>query len=160
MGRKPKYATLSVYQPYIDIICKDLGIPSLKQLCIVVKFNNKYVYQTGEAYYDKQFNHGYIEVYKKASKAETLRILLHELKHIQQYYTGKLKLGKGYTDLWEDQPIISFKKRDMDTPWEIEAFSYEDELYRLFPGLKLPDMREYIGSNNHGSKFYRIRKEQ
>lgn len=177
MGRKPKYATLSVYQPYIDIMCDDLALPSLDKLNVQVVFNHQHVYRTGSAVYYPTTNYGELYVYKKGSKTETLKTLAHELKHIQQFYYRRLvyhntKIGnKKYNVLFDGIPGKIYKggltnkqyNEYKNSPWEVEARAYEEQaITRLFPYGDLPMLpirRFYIGTIGT-TDFYKLNPER
>lgn len=70
----------------------------------------------------------YLIYIKKGSRNEMIKILSHELIHIQQYHTQKLMYDKGDYLVWDGDSLnileIPYDKR----PWEIEAFEISPEL--------------------------------
>lgn len=173
MSRKAKYATLTKYQPYIDIIRKDLGLPD--DLIITIKFRPFRGRAVG-GYANWPNRH--IELNNQSTHEWTISALMHEFKHIQQYYTGKLdwiwitaeytkagckvrNTGK-WMQLWKGQlmtplgasvnPQLNARYRQL--PWEREAYAYQDEIRRLFPRLTVS--KKLIGISRYGTKFYRI----
>jgi len=77
---------------------------------------------------DSKFGNQYLIYIKKGSRIEMIKILSHELIHIQQYYTKKLKYDKGDYVVWDGDSLnileIPYDKR----PWELEAFDISSEL--------------------------------
>ena len=62
-------------------------------------------------------------------------ILCHELKHLQQYYQNKIELmpNKGYKWLGKEYPAnYPYNSR----PWEKEAFTAQDRLWRNYKQFK------------------------
>jgi len=154
MSRTPKYATERQYRPYIDIIKKDLGIYGMP---IIFNFRHftKYV---GCAFYDHLTSYGEVSIDNRCTRKRTITILMHELRHVQQFYTKRLdKWYNGY-GYWEgvrykvtnsrNQFIASYN----EFPWEIDAVNYEREAIRLFPELFTSKL--YIGSIGN-IKFYK-----
>jgi hypothetical protein len=172
MGRRAKYATLRKYQPYIDVIRKDLGIPD--DAHIEVMFVAWRSSTRGDAIYYPGSKYGEIHVSKFYSHAETLRILLHELRHVWQYYSGMfikthklLSWGKKtrYVSIgiWDGKEYEDYSgkankyfNKYRSSPWEVDAREYEKELYRLFPGCKLPSNRILVAETKT-MKLYRER---
>jgi len=160
MGRRAKYATLTKYQPYIDIIRKDLGIPER----LYVKFTfGKYTYHGGDSILYGEL-YGEVRVDKRGIHQDTLKALMHEYRHIWQFYTGKLKHVKGRTWLWNGQKhrdaSIRYEYDDyMKLPWEIDARLYEQQITRLFPNYGLPIItRRILIAETKTMKLYRIRE--
>lgn len=160
MSRRAKYATWTKYAPYIKIIRKALDIPDTVEFNVI--FNSAHIYRRGSAFYDKKTNSGDIKVYKGLSHIDTLRTLMHEIKHVQQYYTGRLK-GVGVYAEWENQPAVIYStsgknyKKYRNSAWEIEARAFEELVVELFPEGKILNNRQQIGKIN-GVTFYRIRE--
>lgn len=166
MGRKPIYATLRTYQPYIDAIRKDLNIPD--NYYVNVRFTilrNKGGYASeNEVVIDKRY-----------SKEWTIEALMHEFRHIQQRVSGryvstyvKTKHGRyKYVILWDGVEyeyyniVLARRKGNIklyyDRPWEIDARVYEKEIDRLFPNLEIPSPRVYVGTTKSGTKFYKMK---
>lgn len=170
MGRTTKYATLRQYQPYIDVIRKDLKIP--KKASILIWFTNINVRRTGDAIYFPIYNYGEMHISKFQSHTDTLLILLHEFRHIWQYATGILKdvnvtiKGKDVNHcywrhdgiLYRDYSRISSKYRSeyLASPWEVDAYNYEKKLFKLFPDGELPvDTHKLVGAVS-GVKFFKV----
>ena len=89
-----------------------------------------------------------IEVAKRLPLVEQIKSIAHEMVHCRQFYSKKLQyknnkifwLGKGYdfnglkrNDLTQDEYHTY-----LNTPWEVEAYGLEIELYNnflnIFPG--------------------------
>jgi hypothetical protein len=145
MGRKAIYATQRRYQPYIDIIRRDLSLPDT--LYIDFTFY-PYKLKGGSAYYVRE-NYAEVCIQSNASHHWTISALMHELKHVEQMYNGRLKIflnndGTDWITTWFDvempwydttaklkNPEIRDKYRN--SPWEVEASAYEEQIERLFP---------------------------
>ncbi len=176
MGRKAKYATLAKYQPYIDIIRKDLGIPD--DLQITFKFRPFRGATGGYANWPQR----HIELSNLGNHEWTVQSLMHEYKHIQQYYQGRLdwtwipekhhrsgrrvaNTGK-WMQLWNGKLMTPYgasnnpqiNRRYRNLPWEKEAYTYQDQMQRLFPNGELPSKRTLIGTASDGTAFYKVAK--
>ncbi len=171
MGRKAKYATLTKYQPYIDIIMRDLQIEHLNiEVLFVRKFGRTAGYAKWHSHSD--FINGTVSMDNQANHASILRTLMHEFKHIQDRSTGKLK------DVWVEVTKRGVKKsiwvvaydnvpypnfhsdrkhynRYLNFPWEKAARDYADGVTRLFPGNQLPTTRKLIATTSDGVKWYK-----
>lgn len=66
-----------------------------------------------------------IEINKNMPREEMLKTIFHEMKHVEQAATGKLQQlfwqGKDYRNCPYD-----------DRPWEIEAYSFEQDIIDLY----------------------------
>lgn len=73
---------------------------------------------------------------------EVLQTMFHELIHVEQYHTGKLKRGlsekhRAYMYYWKGKPIeypdpIKEYDKYLNLPWEKEAFEREKPLTNKF----------------------------
>jgi hypothetical protein len=172
-----KYATLTKYQPYIDVIMNDLGLTGK----VHIDWNfGKWRSYGGSAVlytvvYPDGLRHGDVQIDNGGEHAWTLTTLMHELKHIQQYYMDRLtpskctmKLNKRgtkyirtWSTVWEgiEQPIYGCSRsaklnnKYLSQPWEVEAYDYQKEVARLFPNNKLQE-RKLIGVVGR-VKFYK-----
>jgi len=63
-----------------------------------------------------------IEICKAVNDAEIAYTVFHEMKHVEQLASGRLRY-QGLVTFWEgkDMPLIEYHQR----PWEIEAFKFE-----------------------------------
>lgn len=61
------------------------------------------------------------------SREESIKILSHELIHLNQYYTGKLKINKDIV-IWQKNTYKGNEIPYKDRPWEINAFNNENIL--------------------------------
>ncbi len=64
------------------------------------------------------------------SKERFIRIIAHELIHIQQIYEGRLKALTPILSIWEGDTVDVRTWEYINRPWEREAFSRERELAR------------------------------
>lgn len=169
-----KYATLRKYKPYIDAIRRDLNIPA--DLQVIVKFRPFRGQAGGFARW--QGDHAEIELNNLNSHSWTVGALMHEFKHVQQYASGRLmwqwvpakatKTGRKakntgmWMQNWQGTLIKPYgasrnaakNAKYRNLPWEVEAYDYETEKYRLFPGLMIIT-RIHIGTTTYGTKFYK-----
>ena len=67
----------------------------------------------------------------------TKRVLAHEIKHAEQYQTGKLKNCYGGLKVWEREVIDSTEVKYIDHPWEIEARVAEKDYTALLLNSKI-----------------------
>lgn len=163
MGRKAKYFNELTAQPFVDAILADLGLTGKIQV-LTIKFGT-YTTMNGDIeYYDIPHNDGKyvwctIRANRKQELRATLETLMHELKHLQQYYTGALAhTGKKNYKRWngiemQDIPWQDSFTKYMNLPWEKEAFEYETKIDRLFPGLQV-QTKKLIGVVG-GVTFYK-----
>lgn len=63
-----------------------------------------------------------IEINSQVSLAEIAYTVFHEMKHVEQLASGRLR-HQGFLTFWEgkDMPFIEYHQR----PWEIEAYNFE-----------------------------------
>lgn len=179
MGRRAKYATTEKYQPYFDIIRKDLNIPD--DFRCHLEFKRMVGETAGYASYrPNSFYGSSVVLTNHFSHKWTIEAIMHELKHIQQFISGRLKhttyvaMNKdgsvrknakpiaGY--LWDnkmyrpDQASKNPEIRDryLNQPWEIEARAYEKEIKRLFPNNQLPIYaRILVATTSDGVRWYK-----
>lgn len=173
MGRKPKYATVKNYRPYIEVIQRDLQLPD--SLYINLYFG-LFSSKGGDARYVNE-RYANIRITKDQGHEWTIQALLHEIKHIEQFHTKRLehhcikkRNGKcSWHYKWKGEVHLQYNKyvhSDNPTlfklyeqsPWEIEAVDYEKSLLWLFPNLELPARRIYIGQTTKGTKFYKVKQ--
>jgi len=171
-----KYATFKKYESYIKVIMDDLGLTG--KVIIEWEFGVWRRMGGDAVLYATEFENGMrfgrIRIAKNAAHKWTLEAIMHELKHIQQYQQKRLHLA--YPELvktnrgtdktvwkvkWMDQ-IMDFhdcsknpkiQTMYMNQPWEVEAYDYQKEIYRLFPKL---NQKTYIGAINN-IKFYKTK---
>lgn len=74
-------------------------------------------------------------------------ILCHELIHLHQYDRGDLKANQDFTEMvWKGENFdnsISYDKRE----WEIEAFSKQQKLWRMFKKYKRQQKKNEKSAN-------------
>lgn len=80
--------------------------------------------------YPKEF-----EIYlnnKKAKRISQIRTIIHELTHVVQFATKRLKEADDGSIRWMGKPWVPRKgeKIDKHSPWEIEAKKNEKEYYK------------------------------
>lgn len=68
-----------------------------------------------------------IVIAKRLSPENVVRTLFHELVHVQQYETGRLK----HNGIWEGK---EYNCSYDDNPWEREAYEIEEKMMRAFYG--------------------------
>lgn len=100
---------------------------------------------------------------------ETINTLSHEMIHVKQLETGRLKTlyyGDGsYTHLWEGVAIEDAYEFDVPIkmslmPWEEEAHTMEKDVYRIFLGKmsgSLDDTHQYRLNYDFQTKQTNIR---
>lgn len=158
MGRRAKYATLSKYRPYIDIIRRDLNIPD--NVIVKVTFNPLRRIG-GSAWYDGVTYR--IRISKFSNHSYVIISLMHEFRHIYQRITGKYVAKSEKDVLWNNTPyklqnVSKNKKKHqqyLNSPWEIDARNYQDQALRLFPNYQLPDTRVCVGTIGK-STYYKV----
>lgn len=64
---------------------------------------------------------------------QMIATVLHEMVHVQQYITGKLKY-KWVHEVWWDKVVYDWDMKYDDRPWEIDAHAKEKQLKELFDG--------------------------
>jgi hypothetical protein len=70
-----------------------------------------------------------LEINRKQSEKEILKTIAHEMVHCKQYAYGQLnEQGTKWLSRKMDHDSIPYAKR----PWEIEAFTVGDKLYKEF----------------------------
>lgn len=169
-----KYATLRQYQPYIDVIRKDLGIPDTMIIDFqFVTWNGPRMdVRDGDAtYYHDKYSR--IRIRKTLSKNKIISVLMHELRHIWQHINGKMqRIYKVKTiknrettvtmKLWDGVEYMDYSNKTrthynkyFQSPWEIDAREYALHQFKLFPGSKLPETRKLVGVVGK-IKFYKI----
>jgi hypothetical protein len=67
-----------------------------------------------------------IEIQAGLDTEDLIRTIIHELIHVQQQVSGKLK-HDGFISYWDGEVVIPVQYEE--TPWEIDAYSREDTLY-------------------------------
>jgi hypothetical protein len=75
-----------------------------------------------------------VDVDARQSRCSFFHTLLHELVHVEQYYTDKLIIGE-YKILWKGKPYVQVHNVHSAAyakqPWEIEANLKAIKLYKL-----------------------------
>lgn len=158
MSRAAKYATLNKYQPYIDIIRRDLNIPD----DVVVKVTFNPLRRIGGSAGHDGVTYR-IRISKFSSHSYVIISLMHEFRHIYQRVTGKYVPKNGKDVLWNNIPyklqnVSKNKKKHnkyLNSPWEVDARNYQYQVSRLFPNYQLPDTRVYVGSIGK-STYYKV----
>lgn len=95
---------------------------------IVIEFETLQKYQCGFCDYDEEFNEAIVTVAKRLSQEEIIRTVFHELVHVKQYETGRLKHNR----IWKGK---LFESDDYENfPWELEAYELEEKMMKTFYG--------------------------
>jgi len=152
-----KYATLKQYQPYIDVIRKDLKIPD--NVYVEVKFAALRSSRDGDCTYHHS-RYMVVRVSKFLLHTEVLDTLMHEFRHVYQRVNKLLVFVKRGKELWNNKEFIQYSARKnwngyYNAPWEVDARLYGEYNKILFPGGKLPVQRKYIGKVGKIT-FYKI----
>jgi len=101
------------------IVVKELTPKDIK----ILKFNEDYKLKA----HIKGMDNTYIIWLTPNNRESYIKILSHELIHLQQYYLEKLIINQ--KDIyWEGKKIDMNNYSYKDLPWEIEAFSNQNEL--------------------------------
>ena len=82
---------------------------------------------------------GYIVVLTKMSKREAMRVMSHELIHIQQYHSGQLSLIDSVTIKYNGSNYDITKVPYKDREWETDAFLQQSGLLTLIEAKLLED---------------------
>lgn len=168
MGRKATIPTYALYKEFIDVVMQDLGLTNNVELDW---YFGRFTTMGGDALlYDKISDlyprYGVVRVSTLYSHEYTINTIMHELRHIWQYYTGILQdvtiPYNKYKVLWNGilyDPIRLGKKTDLESyinqPWEIDARIYADQIERLFPNYQIPPKKKLVGVVGT-VKFYKI----
>ena len=124
-------SSLQAIDHAMTVACQMLDIPD--NVWVDIEFTNDYASNGGCVHCDEE--DGYemftIDINKKQSIEQIVVTLLHEMKHVEQYATGRLD-----QDSWlgEAKPVAEYE----DLPWEKEAFEFEriaTERYNQSAGL-------------------------
>ena len=70
------------------------------------------------------------------TSANLKSVLCHEMIHLQQYERGDLSMNSDYTQITWKGKLYDSKCDYNKRPWEIEAFSKQNELWKLFKNHK------------------------
>lgn len=186
MSRKSKYATYTKYKPYIKVIMDDLGITDKVDVDFIFstwqrKGGDAKLYSWDQI--EGKFQ-GRVRIDKRGTHAWIIEALMHELKHIEQYISGRLSWNvtwkqevtkRGKVDnipyrhwngvLTRQYKLMPNKQGRANTeylnnPWELEARDYEQESnrLRLFTKNQLPKAKttkELVGVVG-SVKFFKI----
>lgn len=179
MGRKAKYATLSKYQPFIDVILKDLDLIGKVEIEFVFGSWKK---KGGDAWTAKEplANGKYfsrVRIDKHASHVKTLSTIMHELRHVWQRVTETMSYGhyKNYTnnrgrftskfcrywmgEEYEHVPLhydVKGYQKYLNLPWEVDARTYAEKHEQLFPDGKIKQETKKLVGSVGKVKFYKI----
>ena len=82
---------------------------------------------------------GYVIVLTRMSKREAMRVMSHELIHIQQYASGQLKPIDSITIKYKDNHYDITKVPYKDREWETDAFLRQSGLLTLIESKLLED---------------------
>jgi predicted metallopeptidase len=72
----------------------------------------------------------YIIYINNVDRITAIKSLSHELIHLQQYYSGKLRVIEAGVVMWNGKEINVLDIPYNDRPWEIEAFQGQTDLER------------------------------
>jgi hypothetical protein len=131
-----RQATLSrveIFNTNVDKIVKCLDLP--KSVELRVRVIPSYMQAAGIAYPPECKDGRYIiDVDARQSRRNFFYTLLHELVHVEQYYTDKLIIGD-YKIFWAgklyDQVRDVFSSAYSKQPWEEEANRKAKKLYKF-----------------------------
>ncbi len=171
-----KYSTYNNYEKYINVIMEDLGLPKDK---VIIKWVfRKYKSMGGDAILYNTVGkngerYGRVRIDNRQTHKDTLKIIMHELRHIQQFYSGKLSKGNNHEIITARGKVKYIFGREWDNvwykhvklsrsgqgspeyyalPWEKDARFYEKDVNRLFPKNVIVKM--HVG-NVGKVKFYK-----
>jgi hypothetical protein len=117
----PKKVDIALIDKAMSFACEYLGIDLDADLTI--EFDTLKKHQCGFCDYDE--DEVIVTIAKRLSLREIIVTLFHELIHVQQYASGRLKHGRKWLGKVYDCAYI-------DLPWEIEAFSVESVMMEKF----------------------------
>lgn len=80
---------------------------------------------------DEEDREYYIRVDSSQARKEIISTILHEMVHVCQYVTGRMKQPCGNTIIYEGESY-AWDMEYNDKPWEIEAHTFEKDLYAKF----------------------------
>lgn len=107
-----------------------------KRLCnnltIFLENRNEYCFDGSSMWLDTNHRPREFEIVLKATmtKEQQLITLAHEMVHVKQYARGELKsLVARRESIWHGNYITEEEYDYDNTPWEIEAYQKERELY-------------------------------
>lgn len=123
----------------VNFIAQTLNISNEAELTLM--YNDKLLNQLSkgnveyEALLQNPIPNKYVLIVK--SNASGLHIIIcHEMIHLKQYDSGKLKMSQDCKTIWWEgekfDATSDYSKRD----WEIEAFSLQNKLWRKFKKYK------------------------
>jgi hypothetical protein len=80
-----------------------------------------------------------IELNSAASISDFIKTIFHEMVHLKQYAAGHLKdyIRGGLKTFWKKEDFTESEYEN--SPWEIEAYTLQEELYDKFMGLERPE---------------------
>lgn len=122
---KPKRIEAVLLDSAVSFACSYLKLDT----DVVVEFETLQKHQCGFCDYDEEYYEATVTVAKRLSQKEIIRTVFHELVHVKQYETGRLKHNK----IWEGKLVESDDYENF--PWEIEAFNLEEKMMKVFYGV-------------------------
>lgn len=123
----------------IEYLSSILQISSKAELTIM--YNDKLLNQLskGEVEYSALLQNpmpNQYVLFVKSNVSGLQSIICHEMVHLQQYDSGKLKMSADCKTIWWNgekfDTTFDYSKRE----WEVEAFSLQNKLWRSFKKFK------------------------
>jgi hypothetical protein len=105
-------------------------MPRQNNLVIHIKFKRMKEWGMCEPiFWERSPKEFYIDIKNDLNIKSSTRVLFHELTHVRQYATNKLRDVNSKT-MWlkEDHTDTPY----LEQPWEIEASALEDELFNAY----------------------------
>ena len=124
IANKPKRIETVLLDSAVSFACSYLKLDT----DVVIEFETLQKHQCGFCDYDEEYAEAIVTVAKRLSQKEIIRTVFHELVHVKQYETGRLKHNK----IWKGKLVESDDYENF--PWEIEAFDLEEKMMKIFYG--------------------------
>jgi len=127
------------YSPAREIICTKLTeavstvIPLPNEIVILIaNLGNSTYGSTGVDFRSKNK----VNINNILSLEEIPKVLVHELIHLNQLYTGELKASRTGTYFWKNRPYkINVSTMDYDThqqlPWEVDVLNRQEKVLSM-----------------------------
>lgn len=119
---KPKRIETVLLDTAVSFACSYLKLDT----DVVIEFETLQKHQCGFCDYDEDFSEAIVTVAKRLSQEEIIRTVFHELVHVKQYETGRLKHNK----IWKGKLVESDDYENF--PWELEAYELEEKMMKVF----------------------------
>lgn len=83
----------------------------------------------GDANFEHDDGMFIIEISRHSTGEELIRSIAHELIHVEQFHSGRLKI-RGLTEIFDGIETSTLQTRYHNLPSEIDAYQREEELYK------------------------------